>query len=48
MSAHKILIVEDDISLQSALSYNMTKEGYQVIVAKDGAEAVNQVPPKET
>ena len=42
MSAHKILIVEDDINLQSALSYNMTKEGYQVTVAKDGAEAVNQ------
>ena len=42
MSARKILIVEDDISLQSALSYNMTKEGYQVTVTKDGAEAVNQ------
>ena len=42
MSAHKILIVEDDINLQSALSYNMTKEGYQVTVTKDGAEAVNQ------
>jgi len=38
----KIMVVEDDLSLQSALSYNLTKEGYQVTVAKDGAEAVNQ------
>jgi len=42
MSSPKILVVEDDSSLQSALSYNLTKEGYQVMVAKDGAEAVNQ------
>jgi len=42
MSSPKILVVEDDSSLQSALSYNLTKEGYQVTIAKDGAEAVNQ------
>jgi two-component system OmpR family response regulator len=42
MSSPKILVVEDDSSLQSALSYNLTKEGYQVTASKDGAEAVNQ------
>jgi two-component system OmpR family response regulator len=42
MSVSKILVVEDDLSLRSALSYNLTKEGYQVTVAKDGVEAVDQ------
>jgi DNA-binding response OmpR family regulator len=42
MPTPKILVVEDDLSLQSALSYNLTKEGYQVTLARDGAEAVSQ------
>jgi two-component system OmpR family response regulator len=41
MGSLKILMVEDDISLQQALSYSLGKEGYEVVVARDGAEALN-------
>lgn len=34
--AEKILVVDDEISLQETVSYSLTKEGYQVEVAGDG------------
>lgn len=40
MSAKKILIVEDERSLQETLRYNLSKQGYEVEVSGDGAEAV--------
>jgi DNA-binding response OmpR family regulator len=33
----KILIVEDEITLQETLAYNLTRQGYEVQVAGDGA-----------
>jgi two-component system, OmpR family, response regulator len=36
----KILVVEDDQNLQSALSYSLGKEGYEVASAADGAQAL--------
>lgn len=36
----RILIVEDEPSFSEALSYTLQKEGYDVIVAEDGHEAV--------
>jgi len=36
----KVLIVEDDKTLQSALAYNLVKEGYDVRAAFDGAEGL--------
>jgi two-component system OmpR family response regulator len=36
----KILIVEDDRNLLDALKYNLRKEGYDVVTAVDGAEAL--------
>lgn len=36
----KILIVEDDATLLEALRYNLGKEGYAVVTAQDGAEAL--------
>ena len=38
--AEKILVVDDEISLQETLSYNLKKEGYQVEVAGDGISAL--------
>jgi two-component system phosphate regulon response regulator PhoB len=35
-----VLIVEDDESLSTLLSYNLQKEGYRVGVARDGDEAL--------
>ncbi len=36
----KILIVEDDPNLLATLRYNLTKEGYDVVTAEDGAQAL--------
>ena len=40
MTSYKVLIVEDDQTLQGVLSYNLSKEGYEVLTASDGMEAL--------
>lgn len=37
-----ILLVEDEPTLLEALRYNLAKEGYQVVTAMDGIEALDQ------
>jgi DNA-binding response OmpR family regulator len=37
----KILIVEDDRNLLDTLKYNLRKEGFEVVTAVDGAEALD-------
>ncbi len=37
----KILVVDDEISLQETLAYNLTREGYQVEMAGDGNQALH-------
>lgn len=39
--AEKILVVDDEISLQETLAYNLKKEGYIVEVAGDGTAALD-------
>ncbi len=39
----KILIVEDEISLQETLAYNLKKQGYEVVIAGDGPSAIEAV-----
>jgi DNA-binding response OmpR family regulator len=41
MSAGKILIVEDEATLLEALRYNLEKEGYMVVTAVDGIQALD-------
>lgn len=36
----KILIVEDEKALQETLAYNLTREGYEPVVARDGNTAI--------
>ncbi len=36
----KILVVEDELTLQETLEYNLTHQGYEVRVAGDGPEAI--------
>ncbi|MGD1119034.1 MAG: response regulator transcription factor [Dehalococcoidales bacterium] len=36
----KVLIVEDDINLLETIKYNLRKEGYEVITASDGEQAL--------
>jgi len=38
----KILIVEDELTLQETLAYNLKHEGYKVITAVDGNQAVEK------
>lgn len=40
MVGNKVLVVEDDQTLLEALKYNLTKEGYDVVTATDGAQAL--------
>jgi DNA-binding response OmpR family regulator len=39
--AEKILVVDDEISLQETLAYNLKKQGYKVQTTGDGAEALD-------
>lgn len=39
--AEKILVVDDEVSLQETLAYNLKKEGYLVDVAGDGPTALD-------
>ena len=41
-SARTILVVEDEATLASALSYNLRKAGYKVVEARDGAVALRE------
>ncbi len=40
MTTDKIAIVEDDFNLLATLKYNLQKDGYDVVTAVDGGEAV--------
>ena len=40
MASSKVLIVEDDQTLLSVLKYNLAREGYSVITAIDGIQAL--------
>ena len=38
--ADKVLIVEDDVNLLETIKYNLCKEGYDVVAASDGEQAL--------
>ena len=40
MEGRKILVVEDDETLLDVLKYNLAKEGYEVVTAVDGVQAL--------
>ena len=41
MSQQRILVVEDEYSLQEILTYNLQAEGYEVLSATDGQQREN-------
>jgi two-component system, OmpR family, alkaline phosphatase synthesis response regulator PhoP len=40
--ARKVLIADDEQDIREILQYNLTAEGYEVIDAKDGSEAIDK------
>lgn len=42
MAKSKILIVEDEASLVEVLTYNLQREGYEAIIAKEGREGLRK------
>jgi DNA-binding response OmpR family regulator len=38
----KILVVEDETDLREVLSYNLTRDGYRVVTAENGAEGLRK------
>lgn len=42
MARAKVLIIEDDAALAEVLSYNLKQAGYDVFVARDGADGLQQ------
>ena len=43
MAKAKILIIEDDSSLAEVLNYNLSQEGYQTQVARDGQQGLKEI-----
>ena len=46
MARNKLLIIEDERPLAEVLSYNLRREGYEVLVAHDGQEGLRQAELK--
>jgi DNA-binding response OmpR family regulator len=44
--AAKILVVDDDANVQRLLQYTLKQEGYDVVVASDGAEGFRLWGPR--
>src|SRR5580692_429983 len=42
MSKPRILIIEDERALTDVLVYNLTREGYETIIANDGQEGLRK------
>jgi two-component system phosphate regulon response regulator PhoB len=42
MGAPRILVIEDEPDIVEVLTYNLTREGYQVLSAKDGEEGLRK------
>src|ERR1700737_3883934 len=42
MAGTKILIIEDERALTDVLSYNLQREGYEIVVAHDGQEGLRK------
>ncbi len=42
MKREKILVVEDEADLREVLSYNLTRDGYRVVTAENGADGLRK------
>lgn len=46
--ALKILVVDDEKPIADILKFNLEKEGYEVVCAYDGDEAIQKKQTKQT
>lgn len=44
--AHRVLIVDDDVEVRTALSELFSSHGYDVALAADGGEAIHHLVPR--
>ena len=42
----RVLVIEDEESFRDALSFMLTREGYDVVLAADGAQGLKQFDEK--
>ncbi|MDB5245785.1 MAG: DNA-binding response regulator [Segetibacter sp.] len=42
-NSKKVLIVDDELDILEIISYNLSKEGYEILTAKNGIEALEKV-----
>ena len=47
MANYKILVVDDEKPISDIIKFNLTKEGYDVVVAMDGQEALDLFESEE-
>ena len=45
--AKKILVVDDEKPISDIIKFNLEKEGYEVVVAYDGEEALEKVESEQ-
>jgi len=45
--AARVLVVEDDEAIASGLAFNLERKGYEVVVATDGAEALDRAAAQD-
>ena len=43
MAADKVMVVDDDQNIQLALKYRLEREGYDVLLAEDGVDALEKI-----
>jgi FixJ family two-component response regulator len=44
--SHRVLIVDDDVEVRTALSELFSSHGYDVVLAADGGEAIHHLEPR--
>ena len=47
MEGQKILVVDDEENIVELIKFNLEKEGYEVLVAYDGQDALNKIRERE-
>ena len=47
MAADRVMVVDDDVNIRLVLKYRLEREGYDVLLAEDGMDALEKVKAEE-